>query len=181
MKKNKIVMVIVLMLCLFAGCGKSGNGTGSNGTVDILTDDEIKKKNEEFAELQSEYKKELEAHEAMAMKEEGIWDERYNEYVYTSAMTSAELSVSVNEKKSMTEEQRMTVLDYYEIWLQSMCDVGDSDYYDGDVTIYAVFYTGDDYEVKETARYKYVNGDIVDIPEEEQYQFPDPIFVNRDE
>lgn len=172
MKKNAVIIVAMLILCICAGCGNSNISDGN------LSDEVIDKINEEYAELQNKYQKRLEEHEAMIMQKEGIWDERYNENIYTNTMSSAELCLSINEKKDMTEEQRMVVLDYYKIWLQSLNDIGDSDYYNGDVTIYAVFYAGDD-EVKEVARYKYVNGDIVDISEEEQYQFPASIFENK--
>lgn len=52
-----------------------------------------------------------------------------------------------------------------------------SDYYNGDTVCYVVFYFGDDFE--ETARYKYVNGEVVDIPENEESMFIDSIFNGR--
>jgi len=170
-------MVVILSLCMVGGCGKSNESTNS----EEFSDEMIDKKNEEFANLQKEYEEILNNHEAMKMKDAGIWEERYTDNVYTSNMTHAELSLSVNEQQKMTEEQRLVILDYYNTWTQSLHDVGNPDYYDGNVIIYAVFYSGDK-EVEEVARYKYVNGDIIEeITEEEQYYFPAPILQNMDD
>lgn len=171
MKKIISIMLVMIVLCVYAGCG---GGVDKNGGSNNERIDEINKK---YEDIKEEYNKKLEQHEASVMQKDGIWEERYSDCNYDSNQQYAVMQASVLEKKKMTEEQRMDVLDYYKLKTQSLNDIGDSDYYNGDTVCYVVFYFGDDFE--ETARYKYVNGEVVDIPEDEESMFIDSIFNGR--
>lgn len=172
MKKMGIVVAVMMGLCMLSACG--GRETaGYVGGVDYPDDpEEISEINKMVAEVEKDYEQKLQEHEAMVMKQDGIGDERYMEWDYDTQQKIAVIRLSAMENKQMTDEERMKILDYYDIKGQSLC-WANSDY-DGDVTCYAVFYMGDEFE--ETARYKYVNGELVDISEDEEYMFIDSIF-----
>lgn len=108
----------------------------------------------------------MDNHKALALEEEGTWEERYSvDYMDPNKPYA---KVSINVLKEMSEEEMLTILDYYRLELQTV----DSEIKEEDAVVYGVFYKGDTDE--EVARFKYVDGESVEIKEEEQSYFPAP-------
>ncbi len=120
----------------------------------------------------------VESHEAKEMYRNGIWKARY---IRHSGGTSEETSewftamhISINVMQDMTEEDMLTIMDYYEM-IYNASYVGDS--YEGeadkDYFCYVVFYRKDTDE--EIRRMKYHNGKEEKITEKDNpYDFPSP-------
>lgn len=120
----------------------------------------------------------VESHEAKEMYRNGIWKARY---IRTGADISDEtgdwvheVRVSINVMQDMTEDDMLTIMDYYEM-VENASYVGGS--YEGeadrDYVCYAVFYQKD--TDKEIRRMKYRNGKEEKITEKDNpYDFPSP-------
>ena len=121
----------------------------------------------------------VESHEAKEMYRNGIWKARYIQHTGGTSEETSEwftaMRISINVMQDMTEEDMLTIMDYYEM-IYNASYVGDS--YEGegdkDYFCYAVFYRKDTDE--EIRRIKYHNGkEEKKITEKENlYKFPSP-------
>lgn len=114
----------------------------------------------------------MENHSALSMQEDGSWEERYNTNVIMDG-GGVYAKVSVNVKKDIDEKDMLKILDYYRLIL---VEGSGFDVEDEEAAVYGVFYKGNTDE--EIRRFKYVDRESVDIPEEEQSYFPTPELRN---
>ncbi|MDY3909121.1 MAG: hypothetical protein SOZ48_05255 [Eubacterium sp.] len=116
----------------------------------------------------------MENHKAQAMREDGVWEERYEQTREDPAVNETQVIVSVDVKKEMSEEDRMEIMDYLKLQHHSCWDE-EGNYLglkEGDFYCYAVFYRGDTDE--EIGKIKYVNEESVEITEDDKAYFPTP-------
>lgn len=122
----------------------------------------------------------IEDHKAETMNEEGVWERRYERMKGHSDEDMIHI-LSVNVLKDMSEDDMREVLDYYELCLNSEMDetgayVGKRD---NSFICFAVFYRGDTDE--ELKRFKYVDGESVEITEEDKEWFAGPELRDVDD
>lgn len=115
----------------------------------------------------------LEDHSALSLQEDGFWEERYSTCKMTDQGKTYAVA-SVNVKKDMGEKDMFKILDYYRL---NLVEGSGFDVKEEEAVVYAVFYKGDTDE--EIGKFKYVNGESVNIAEEEQYYFPAPNMHNQ--
>ncbi len=119
-------------------------------------------------------------HKAEKMYDEGVWEERYGHWTMKEEIGEEIFTLSVDVKKDMSEDDMMEILDYKELCQHSEMD--DTGAYLGEKdstwTCYAVFYRGDTDE--ELKRIKYVNGESVEITEEDEERFAGPEMCDVD-
>lgn len=115
----------------------------------------------------------MENHRALSMQEDGLWEERYNTNVLMDG-GGVYAKVSVNVKEDMDEKDMLKILDYYRL---NLVEGSGFDVEDEEAAVYGVFYKGNTDE--EIGRFKYVDGENVDIPAEEQSYFPTPELRNE--
>ena len=112
-------------------------------------------------------------HKAAAMQEEGVWEKRYDQPDFLGSNKT--YTVSVNVYKDMSEQDMLDVLDYYKLCMHSQTDPDTGAYLgERDTTwiCYAVFYREETDE--ELKRFKCVDGESVEITEEDEAQFAGP-------
>ena len=122
----------------------------------------------------------LNEHEALKMRDEGVYEVRYAScrvgYAGSGIIGEVIDCISINVNQEIGEEDMLTILDYYELVHNEEFDE-DGDYKgerDEDYTCYAVFYEGDtDHELQ---KIKYFNNEKVDITDEDEKYFPPPYF-----
>lgn len=114
----------------------------------------------------------MENHRALSMQEDGLWEERYNTNVLMDG-GGVYAKVSVNVKEDMDEKDMLKILDYYRL---NLVEGSGFDVEDEEAAVYGVFYKGNTDE--EIGRFKYVDGENVDIQAEEQSYFPTPELRN---
>lgn len=124
----------------------------------------------------AEYSKKTDNHAAVKMKEEGIWVERAS---VASNNDDGDITfrLSANVYKDMTEEDMLSVLDYFELVYMADFDETDTSLIyrgmrDADFTAYAVFYKENSDDV--LGKFKYVNGKSVEYTDDEKYEFLPP-------
>lgn len=113
-------------------------------------------------------------HKGCKMYEEGVWEKRYEKWETKEEIGEDRYTISVEVKKDMSENDMLEVLDYEKLCHHSEMDDTGAYLGDRDTTwiCYAVFYRGDTDE--ELKRIKYVDGESVEITEEDQEQFAGP-------
>ena len=113
-------------------------------------------------------------HRAAKMYHEGVWNLRFSSYGGNDATGETTMQLSVNVYKDMTKEDMLEVMDYYEL-------VGNAAYSGGgrylgeretDYSSWGIFYRGDTDEA--LMRIKYVNGQEVEVTEDDKWFFPAP-------
>lgn len=135
-----------------------------------------------FSGCAENYGRLIEGHKAASMQEEGVWEERY-EHCKTNLATDAKtVTISVNVMKDMSEDDMLEIMDYRELTYNA--NVDDAGVYlgkneDAEYTCYAVFYRGDTDEA--IKKIKYVNGESVEIKEEDEGCFAGPELRDMDE
>ena len=116
----------------------------------------------------------IQNHKAEEMQEEGVWEQRYIRSTDSLYGEGDTLVLFVNVYKDMSEDDMLDVLDYYKLCMHSESD--DTGAYVGErdttFTCYAVFYREKTDE--ELKRFKCVDGEIVEITEEDEAQFAGP-------
>lgn len=121
-----------------------------------------------------DHDKMIQNHKAAEMQSEGIWEERYIEWTDSVYGKEDACILSVNVYKDMSEDDMLDVLDYYKLCLHYETD--DTGAYvggrDTTWTCYAVFYREETDE--ELKRFKYVDGESVEITAEDEEQFAGP-------
>lgn len=121
-----------------------------------------------------DHAKMVQNHKAAEMELEGVWEIRYINCTDSVYGESDTLVLSVNVYKDMSEDDMLDVLDYYKLCMHYEAD--DTGAYVGERdttwTCYAVFYQEETNE--ELKRFKYVDGESVEITEEDEAQFAGP-------
>lgn len=148
MKKiqSSVVVLIVLLVCLVGGCGRSYDDILENHAAIKMYRDGVW--NVRYFSM--------------------------NTNTTTSGITeSVTVQLTVDVNGDMTEKQMLEVMDYYEFtrnaWFDGKTYKGEQD---ADYSCYAVFYRGDTDE--EIRRIKYHNGEETEPTEEEKSIFPMP-------
>lgn len=119
----------------------------------------------------------LDDHGAMKMRDEGVYEMRYqsSRLHYNGEINGEVLDrLSVNVNKEMSEEDMLTLLDYYELVHNKDNKADGRKERDEDFVCYAVFFEGD--TDNEITRIKYVNHEKVEITDEDKAYFPPPYF-----
>lgn len=155
-KRKNFYKAMALALCIIVSCGCG-------------TDHEL----------------DLNNHEAMKMRDAGVYEVRYHSsrIGYNSSETIGGVldCISINVNEEMSEEDMLTILDYYELVHNG--DISVVDGYKGerdeDYICYAVFYEGN--TDNELQRIKYFNNKKVDITDEDEAYFPPPYFRDESE
>lgn len=150
MKKIKnAVVMLALTAVIFSGCGEK------------------------------DYDYIVENHKAVKMMNDGIWSERYESKEFIIATDDMIEHISINVHSDISEDEMMEIIDYYEF--QAIADFDENMNYlgrkDGDCTCYAVFF--EENTDKEIKRLKTINGEIVEITEEDKYSFPSADTINQ--
>lgn len=119
-------------------------------------------------------------HKGSKMYDEGVWEKRYENWETKEEIGEERYTISVEVKKDMSEDDMLEVLDYEKLCYHSEMDDTGAYLGDRDTTwiCYAVFYRGDTDE--ELKRIKYVDGESVEITEEDREQFAGPELRNID-
>ncbi len=122
----------------------------------------------------------VENHKAMDLYRDGVWEVRYIKEAANSATSETVITLSIDVLKDMTEEDILTVLDYYEFtrnaaWDANQSYVGERE---SDYSCYAVFYKNNTNE--EIRRIKYCNGKEVVPSEEDKWEFAPPELRSSD-